>query len=279
MNKGNVILPPDAVERKYQSLLVNFARQMSADLLPKIKKLYASSAPQFSPLAQDAKLATNVFEGLFEASLAKWLKKSTSMADKYAAWFAGEAEKATTKKIKTALKDIGFTVEFKQSDYVMNILGATTQENVDLIKSIPQQFHDRVKGIVMRGVQNGQDGHYIATELQKQFGITERRARFIARDQVQKANSAIAEARSQEAGIEYGFWRHRPGSKKPRPTHLEMQGKRYKLSEGLYDSAVKRKVKPGELPGCLCAYRPDLDSFNPKAVAPNVTMKPVNKNA
>jgi hypothetical protein len=37
-----------------------------------------------------------------------------------------------------------------------------------------------------------------------------------------------------------------------------MEGKRFKLSEGLYDPdpKVRRKVKPGELILCACRYRP-----------------------
>ena len=43
-----------------------------------------------------------------------------------------------------------------------------------------------------------------------------------------------------------------------RPTHVAMEGKRFKLSEGLYDPdpKVRRKVKPGELILCACRYRP-----------------------
>ena len=58
---------------------------------------------------------------------------------------------------------------------------------------------------------------------------------FIARDQTQKANVAVAMARSAEAGIEYGFWMHRSGGKTVRLSHVGapprgMNGARFKLS-------------------------------------------------
>jgi hypothetical protein len=51
------------------------------------------------------------------------------------------------------------------------------------------------------------------------------------------------------------------GAKEPRQTHLAMSGKRFKLSEGLYDSAVGRTVKPAELINCHCTFRLDLTSI------------------
>jgi SPP1 gp7 family putative phage head morphogenesis protein len=201
-----------------------------------------------------------------------WQARFNRMAEHRADWFTNQTEKAATIQIKIMLKHIGVAVEFKNSHYVNNIMQAIYAENVSLIKSIPQDLHDKVQGIVMRGVQAGNDQHFVAQEIRAQFGKTTRRARFIARDQTAKANAAVSMARSSEAGIEYGFWMHRSGSRKPRPTHVAMSGKRFKLSEGIYDSAVGYEVKPAELPGCLCAYRPDLSSFNPQITKDSVSI-------
>ncbi len=67
---------------------------------------------------------------------------------------------------------------------------------------------------------------------------------------------------------------HRGGTKVPRPTHVAMQGKRFKLENGLYDSAEGRNVKPGELYNCNCAYRADLSSFNTQIAKDSVTVRP-----
>ena len=59
----------------------------------------------------------------------------------------------------------------------------------------------------------------------------------------------------EELGITEGIWVHVPGRYTSRKTHMAMNGKRFKLSEGLYDSDVGKKVVPGECPFCRCVYR------------------------
>jgi uncharacterized protein with gpF-like domain len=129
---------------------------------------------------------------------------------------------------------------------------------VDLIRSIPQEHMERVKVQVNNAVAQGLDRGQLARQIQHGYGVTERRAKTIARDQTNKATASIAEATDESLGVTEGIWIHVPGRKMSRPTHVAMEGKRFKLSEGLYDSdpKVRRKVKPGELILCACRYRP-----------------------
>ena len=78
----------------------------------------------------------------------------------------------------------------------------------------------------------------------------------IARDQTVKATEAVNRARCADVGITDGIWMHRSGSKVPRHTHVQMNGKRFNLSDGLYDSHEGRNVLPGELVNCRCTYKP-----------------------
>ena len=53
-----------------------------------------------------------------------------------------------------------------------------------------------------------------------------------------------------------------PGQKRSRETHRhDMNGKRFFISEGLYDPAVGRKVLPGELVCFRCVYRRILPEY------------------
>lgn len=280
--KGPAIKPSDTIRREYQAALQAYVRRMNEELMREVTRAYARREDEFLPeeMAEDASAA--VWLGrVLNRFFGRWQEKFDTMAEKRAKWFADRTEKASSKQIQAMLKNIGFTVEFKNSHYVNNIMQATYAENVSLIKSIPKQMHGKALGIVTRGVQAGNDQHFISVELEKEFNISQRRARFVARDQTQKANSSMAMARSAEAGIEYGFWLHRSGSKKPRWSHSKpepngMNGVRFKLSEGLHDPdpKVNRKVKPGELPGCLCAYRPDLSSFRPQMAQDSAVIRP-----
>ena len=282
--KGPAVKASDAIRRKYQSTLLAYVRRMNAELMRELRRAYAGREDEFLPeeMVGDAS-AVVWLKKMVDRFFGRWQNSFDGMAERYAGWFVRQTERASSKQIQAMLKDIGFTVEFKNSHYVNNIMQATYAENVSLIRSIPERMHGKALGLVTRGVQAGNDQHFIAVELEKEFDISQRRARFIARDQTQKANSSMAMARSAEAGIEYGFWMHRGGSKVPRPSHSTpeskggMNGARFKLSEGLHDPdpKVNREVKPGELPGCLCAYRPDLSSFRPQMAQDSAIIRPL----
>ncbi len=275
MVKGKTITPSNTIERQYSAVLVAMVKRMNKELLAEIPKAYARRDDEFLPDMAADESAAVWLRRYVNRFFSRWQKRFDKMAEVRAKWFTEQTEKASTKQIKAMLKEVGFTVEFRTTSYVNNILQASMAENVDLIKSIPAQVHDKVLGIVSRGIQAGNDQMFIKEELQKQFGVTERRARFIARDQSRKAMSALAEARCNEGGIVEGYWRHRSGSKVPRTSHKgpKMNGVRYVLAEGLHDPnpKINRKVKPGELPGCLCSFSPALDSFNPKIAQDSVS--------
>ena len=164
--------------------------------------------------------------------------------------------------MRQALKDAGFTVKMKASTRAMNdVERALLLENYNIIKSIPQQYITEVTGLVMRSASTGRDVEFLADELHKRYEITRRRAEFIARDQSNKATEALKRVQDKELGITEGIWVHVPGKKTSRHTHQLMNGKKFVITEGLYDSDVKRKVLCGELPGCQCTYRAVIPEF------------------
>ena len=276
--KGPAVKPSDTIRREYQAALQAFVRRMNMELMQEISRAYTSRevALPSTEVTRDAS-PVEWLKGKLSDFFDGWHKKINAMADKRAKWFADQMEKSSSKQIQKMLRDIGFTVEFKNSAYVTGELEKIIEENVALMRSIPERMHKKVEKIITHGLTAGNDQRYIATELQKEFGVTERRARLIALDQTNKANAAISIHRSAEAGIEYGFWLHRSGSKKPRPTHIKMSGYNFKLSEGLHDPdpKVNRKIMPGELVACRCAYRPDLSSFRPQLAQDSVIIRPL----
>lgn len=218
-------------------------------------------------IAQDASIVDGIMK-VFRGLLNRWQKKFDDYADIRAKWLARRVNTNTLNQLKGAMREAGLTVKFRNTPRVNMMLDAIIAENVGLIKSIPSQFLGEVQTIVLESVKNGRDMGYIAQQVRKEYGISRRRAIVIARDQTNKATEAVSRARAEEMGIEYGFWMHRGGGKVPRPTHIGvMNGKRFKLSEGLYDPQAERvrgggyrgrKVKPAELINCHCTYLLDL---------------------
>ncbi|MBB3743897.1 uncharacterized protein with gpF-like domain [Rhizobium sp. BK591] len=214
-------------------------------------------------IAQDETPADALRRSMRELS-SRWLKRFDEMAGKMAEHFAKSVEARATGAMKTILKDGGWTVSFKMTPAMRDVVDATVHQNVALIKSIPAQYLEQVEGIVMRGVQNGRDLGVVADDLQKRLGVTRRRAAFIARDQNQKATSALSRARQLELGLDEAVWTHSGGGKEPRPTHAKAgrEKVRYKISQGWYDPAVGRYIQPGEEPNCKCIGRPVLKGFS-----------------
>ena len=58
-----------------------------------------------------------------------------------------------------------------------------------------------------------------------------------------------------EAGFNEAIWVHVPGTYTSRVSHIHMNGKKFRLDEGMYDEDVGYNVMPGELINCRCVYK------------------------
>lgn len=200
---------------------------------------------------------TSVLGFLFRYWMRKWTENATRIAE---AMVLG-ARRKTRSSFLSAFKQAGMTVKMKPSRAMNDVVGALIAENVSLIKSIPSRYFDDITAMVQRHASQGKDLAALEEEIFNRYNVTQRRAKFIARDQSDKASEAIKRTECRDLGITEGIWVHVPGTKSARATHMRMNGKRFRLDEGLYDADVKRKVLTGELPGCRCTYRaviPDL---------------------
>lgn len=192
----------------------------------------------------------------------RWTKKWNDAAPKLAKWFAQSAATRSDKVLAKILKDAGIAVEFRMTAAARDVIHASVNQSVALIKSIPQQYLAQVEVLVMQSVQQGRDLAPLAKQLQKQFGVTQRRAALISRDQNNKATAAMMRARQAELGITEAIWLHSGGGREPRPTHVKNSGKRYNVATGWYDPAEKKWIFPGELIRCRCVSRPVIKGFS-----------------
>ena len=174
---------------------------------------------------------------------------------KLAEEFLRHAFKGTDQAMRQALSAAGWSIEFTMTPAMRDAFEASLAENMGLIRSIPEQYLQQVQGIVMRSYSAGRDLQTMTREIKALYPKVKDRAVLIARDQSNKANAVVQRARQKELGITQGIWMHSHAGREPRPTHVAMNGKRYKIEEGMYDSAVKKHVFPGELVNCRCTSR------------------------
>lgn len=213
---------------------------------------------------------------LLKAALRKWGGLWVSKFDKLSldlgAAFARKSFTITQTQMRAALKEAGFTVKFEPTPASRAAYQAVIAEQVNLIKSIPQQYLKDVESKVWVNVMKGADMHALSVDLRKTYGVTRDRAAIIARDQTNKAKATIEKTRREELGITEAYWQHSAGGKVPRATHVAMSGKRYRISEGMYDSAVGKYILPGELPNCRCTSKAIIAAFDTEAPARNTPL-------
>lgn len=161
------------------------------------------------------------------------------------------AHKAKT--FKNIEKAIGINLQsVVAQEGIKDIMVASTQENVALIRSIPQEYLKKVENIVWRGTTEKSSSTSMISDLVKLGNITEKRAKLIARDQTAKLNAALTETRQQNLGIEEYIWRTSEDSR-VRESHDEHNGKIFR-----WDSPPKNTGHPGQDIQCRCIPQPIL---------------------
>lgn len=252
----------EGVRAWYRQQLVALAQRMRDDIERKLKKTYPSVAER---LRQTPKTALDDDPIVQLRTVLRiwgrlWQRRFDDMARDIAKAFADKSRRHLDAAFRKRLKDAGFTVTFRPTERMTSAYRAVVAENVNLIRSIPAQFLKDVQSSVWTSAMNGGSMGQLSTQIREKYGVSYRRAAFIARDQVAKSKSTLENARRAELGITEAIWVHSSAGKTPRPTHVAMNGKRYELAKGMYDSAVGKAVQVGELPNCRCTSRAILPS-------------------
>lgn len=127
-------------------------------------------------------------------------------------------------------------------------------ENVALITSVPNQYFDEIEKAVTAGVRNGVRHEELAAQISERFGVSESRAKLIARDQVGKFYGEVNKVRQTKLGVERFIWRT-SGDERVRDEHVELDGQSFKWSDPP-DEGI-----PGHPINCRCYADPDFTSL------------------
>lgn len=234
---------------------------MNASMLLHVRAVYNACPPTIG-FAADAPSSSV----LLRRALAKWGGLWTRKFDKLSLdlskRFADKSFSMTQVAMKSALADAGFTVKFQPKPAVVDAYRAVVAENVNLIKSIPQQYLKDVQSSVWQSVMKGSDMNELSLNIRKKYNVSVKRAALISRDQNNKAKATIENVRRQELGITTAIWMHSSGGKTPRPTHVAMNGKPYDIAKGMYDKDEGAYVWPGTLINCLCTSKAVIPGFD-----------------
>ncbi len=254
------IWPNVGSRNRYRHQITTLIKEMAESVLYWLTVKRKSAPPILATDASPVEEMLKELRKLFK----HWQGRFDEMAPRVAESFVKNQFRGTDSAFRQALRDAGWSVEFTMTPAMRDAFEASLAENVGLIKSIPAEYLQEVEGIVMWNYAAGRDLKSMAAEIRGRYDVAANRAVLIARDQSNKANAVVQRARQQELGITEAQWLHSHAGKEPRPTHVAMNGKRYLISKGMYDSAVQRYIWPGEEINCRCVGRSVLP-FTPAA--------------
>jgi len=252
----NPARPNLGLEVAYREKLERLIERMNASVLWWVQAAYKQNTPE---MAQDA-IPAKALQSVLNRLRKQWQGEFDEAAPDMSAWFAGTSQRQTDRSFAASLKKAGFSVKFNMTPETRDILHATIGENVSLIKSISSQYFTDIEGMVMRSVAAGMDVGSLAKEIEHTYGVTKRRAAFIASDQNNKSSANVNRARQMQLGITHARWRHSRGGRHPRPSHVAANGQRYEIAKGCYIDG--EYIQPGYLPRCRCVAQSILPALD-----------------
>ena len=123
-----------------------------------------------------------------------------------------------------------------------------TQRSAALITNIGQDTINRIQQAVYQSETQGLPIKDLQDRLKKEFGFSQKRAKLVARDQINKFGSDLDRLRQQQAGIEEYEWRTSQ-DERVRPRHRRCNGKTYKWGQ---PTDAEGGLPPGQPIQCRC---------------------------
>jgi len=237
-------------EIAYNRKLQQIVKLVSEDVQREIVPIIHQSVPEY---------VADGWSDLIAAALRKLTERWTSpFARRQARDIAGTFVQGAATGAQR--RSVGIDL-YGGDDQLYEYLKAAADQNAALITSIPSQYLEQVSNIVTGNMRAGMRPSYIESTLVKQFGITQRRARLISRDQTSRITGDINRIRQTSSGISYFRWLTAQ-DERVRHTHVIAGTRETKYGKGVYkwDELPKNEkgapMYPGSEINCRCVAVP-----------------------
>ncbi len=260
---------PESAEREYVRAVNTYMRILKEELeneLPKLKDVYKENRDSEvrknhrNDSMDDLMLAISQ---IFNTIKNRIVSRTTGFGlRRKLESLANLNRKLTVKEWKRAIKatlGIDIREDYYLGDFYAEQLVVWINENVDLIRSIPEDTLDKMRDIVYDGFTQGKTTTRMVKEIKTVYGVSRRKAELIARDQTAKLNGQIQRAQQLDAGITEYEWRD-CRDERVRKRHRELNGKRFSWYDPpVVDVKTGRKCHPGQDYQCRCRGKPIFD--------------------
>lgn len=206
-------------------------------------------------------------EGYVESRLADWTLEANKQARLIALWLARSVAADVSASQRQTYTVAGMPPDYIKLKFVIPVMRSRmsqraaevfpflVESSTELITKMSVRDVQKLQNLLIKSFAEGHDVSKVKSLLLTMDGFNADRAKNVALDQTNKITTGIQIANDEDLGITEGVWVHVPGQYSSRHTHVAMNGKKFNLREGLFDSDVKRNVQPSELPYCRCTYR------------------------
>ena len=260
---------PNSIEREYNRDLLSLTKQLreliKGYLLPEIPSMIYETKIKTPNDRQDDFLdrlksiiifIRSAMQNKVEQTITKAESVSTQVSNYNRVQF---------QKVNESVFGINLFVD---EPWLSDQLNLFASQNAKLITSLPEQELERVSGIVERGLQEGKTYTDVQAEIKKTFGISDRKARLIARDQTAKLNGSLTRLRQESIGVKEYRWQT-SGDERVRNSHAVLDGKLCKWDDPTVyldekdgkwkkrSSIGAEKLHPRRASNCRCEAIPE----------------------
>lgn len=244
-------------EIQYNQALQRLVNAVRKDIDEQLMPAIEAAAPEYVADAWGMDI-----QAVIDSLLAKWRSPPfVRLASQMASGFVRTTLSAIDRHNKRS-----FGIDVLQNSPKMRAsLGAAAIQNAKLIESIPEQYLGRVSNSVFANMRTGLLPREVAKQIEDEYGVTQRRARFIARDQTAKVNGELTKQRQVDAGYEFFAWLD-GNDERVRASHQAIANADVGYGKGIYrwDDLPKNErgepIQPGSDYQCRCSSRPIRNS-------------------
>lgn len=250
-------MPPTRIEQDYAAALIRMLGRVRAAYAPLIKELPSildeAAAERGDGAARMDTASSRARKLLQQARAAPVIDTSAlqALAGKYAKATSDHQKEQLRRQAHAAIK---VDPVFRDAD-LAPLARHFVAENVALIKRIPARLHGDIEVMVHGAVARGHRHKHLTRQIEERFGVAERHARLIARDQIGKFHAKVNHHRQKEMGVKRFVWRS-VGDERVRPWHQELDGTEHSYAKPPRNPDTDERVLPGEDIQCRCSAEP-----------------------
>lgn len=223
------IVPPIGIERDYRDEIVARLDRLQAFLNSRIASTLRT-LPGIDERADGAQEDAGALVAGIRAVQRQW----TPIDEAPVLEVAQQVDRFTTRSTARAVNaviPIDVAAVMANAGTVTPAHEAWARANVEFITSIEERHFDDVATAVTNAVLEGRSTRDLAKEIEARVGISQRRAAFVARDQIGTLNSQITRSRQESLGITRFRWQD-SDDERVRDLHEDISGQVFDWATG-----------------------------------------------